>query len=159
MQIFCFSYAFFPVHTSNLQAINAMGRSDLFLKLEIIKKIQGMIFLILAVVFFDSPMAIAMTGLITTVTSLFINAFPNVKLINYSYLEQFRDIFPSLLASMVMFTIVLMIGMLAISPLPMLLVQILAGVGVYVGIAAVFRLDPYIQALSLLKAFLPRKQG
>ena len=38
MQIYCFSLAFYPVHSCNLQAINAMGRSDIFLKLEIIKK-------------------------------------------------------------------------------------------------------------------------
>lgn len=51
MQIYCFTFAFWPVHTSNLQAINAMGRSDIFLKLEIIKKSYGLIALVIAVFF------------------------------------------------------------------------------------------------------------
>lgn len=57
VQINCLSLAFYLVHTSNLQAINAMGRSDMFLKLELIKKGIGLVALVIAVAFFDSPIA------------------------------------------------------------------------------------------------------
>ncbi|HHX37329.1 MAG TPA: lipopolysaccharide biosynthesis protein, partial [Clostridiaceae bacterium] len=61
MQIYCFTMAIFPIHTCNLQAINAIGRSDIFLKLEIIKKILSLVLLVAAIVFFDSPIMIAWT--------------------------------------------------------------------------------------------------
>ena len=46
LRIFCITYMFWPVHTANLNAINAMGRSDWFLRLEVIKKTMGMIILL-----------------------------------------------------------------------------------------------------------------
>jgi teichuronic acid exporter len=60
LQIFCASYALMPIHTANLQAINALGRSDIFLKLEIIKKIVGLS--ILGVTVFYGVYAIALGG-------------------------------------------------------------------------------------------------
>lgn len=92
--VYCFIFAFYPVHTCNLQAINAMGWSDIFLKLEIIKKSYGLIAIIVAVVLFDSPLAIALSGAATVVLSIFVNAYPNKKLLDYSYLEQMKDILP-----------------------------------------------------------------
>jgi hypothetical protein len=109
MQIYCFTLAFYPVHSCNLQAINAMGRSDIFLKLEIWKKGIGILALVIAVFCFESPIAIAMTGAFTTIISCFINASPNKKLIGYSYLEQMKDILPSFAAAVVMLAAVLAI--------------------------------------------------
>lgn len=51
MQLLCFSYMLWPIHTINLQAINALGRSDIFLKLEVIKKIVGVTVLIISIPF------------------------------------------------------------------------------------------------------------
>ena len=156
MQIYCFTLAFYPVHSCNLQAINAMGRSDIYLKLEIIKKGIGIIALIIAVFCFDSPIAIAMTGVFTTVTSCFINAYPNRKLINYSYLEQLKDLTPSFMSSVIMCLVVLMIGKLKLSIALLLLVQILGGVVVYLLISAILRLKPFVQLKSLLVQFLKK---
>ncbi|MDU5111651.1 MAG: lipopolysaccharide biosynthesis protein, partial [Clostridium sp.] len=100
MQIFCLSYALWPIHTSNLQAINALGRSDIYLKLEIIKKIIGIIILIISM--FYGIYAIALGGLLSGIISSFINAYPNLKLLNYGYKEQIKDILPSLLLSIIM---------------------------------------------------------
>ena len=110
LQVYCFTFAFYPVHTCNLQAINAMGRSDLYLWLELIKKGYGIIALVIAVLFFDDPIAIALTGTITGLISCFVNAFPNKKLVGYSYKEQARDILPALIMSLVMMAIVLASG-------------------------------------------------
>jgi len=151
MQIYCFTLAFYPVHTSNLQAINAMGRSDIFLKLEIIKKSIGMAVLIAALVLFDSPIAIALTGAVTTFTSCFINAYPNKKLIGYSYFEQMRDILPSFFASVGMLVIVLLVGMLDMPAFLMLLVQIAVGVCVYLIISVIFKPAPFYMLLAFLK--------
>lgn len=151
LQIYCFSLAFYPVHSCNLQAINAMGRSDIFLKLEIIKKSIGMCALAIAVFCFDSPIAIAMTGAFTTFTSCFINAYPNKKLINYSYFEQMADIMPAFLASIVMLFAVLWIGTMDLSNIVLLAVQVIAGVSVYLVVSVVAKLEPFRILLGMLK--------
>ncbi len=132
LQIYCFSFAFYPVHACNLQAINAMGRSDIFLRLEIIKKVYGLIALVIAVVYFDSPVAIAMTGLITTGISFFVNAYPNKKLIGYSYIEQLKDILPFLIVTAAMYGVTALAGLPEMNNLVTLVVQVLAGMVFYV---------------------------
>ena len=78
LQIFCITYMFYPIHTANLNAIKAMGRSDLFLKLEIAKKIVGMI-LLLSTMWFG-VMAMAYSLLVSMITSMIINSWPNRQL-------------------------------------------------------------------------------
>ena len=151
LQIFCFSFAFYPVHTCNLQAINAMGRSDIFLKLEIIKKSYGILSIVIAVVFFKSPIAIALTGAITTVISCFVNAFPNKKLIDYSYFEQVRDMLPSFLASVIMCAVVLAVGLIELNIITKLIMQVLSGIIVYLFISIVFKLQPFMLIIDVLR--------
>lgn len=151
LQVYCFTFAFYPVHTCNLQAINAMGRSDIFLKLEVIKKVMGVIALVIAVFCFETPLAIAMTGVFTTLISCFINAYPNKKLIDYSYLQQIKDILPSLVMAGVMFAATFAVGKLEFSPLVTLLIQITAGVLVYAGISIVVRPEPYVFIVTQVK--------
>ncbi len=157
MQIYCFTLAFYPVHSCNLQAINAMGRSDIFLKLEIFKKVQGLILLAIAVFCFDSPIAIAMTGIYSTCINCFANALPNKKLIGYSYFEQVKDFMPSLLASLVMCGVVLAVELLALPDLATLVLQILVGVAVYLAISAAAGLVPFKMLLNLLRNIRKRK--
>ena len=71
MQVFCIVYAFYPLHTANLNAIKAMGRSDIFLKLEIIKKIISTLLLVASMSI--SVYAIALSQLVSCVTSQLIN--------------------------------------------------------------------------------------
>lgn len=91
-QMYCFIYALWPIHTTNLSAINGMGRSDLFLKLEVLKKIAGFAILCVAIFAFHSPEAIVVGFMISGVISAFINSWPNRIIVGYSYLEQVEDI-------------------------------------------------------------------
>ncbi len=151
LQIYCFSFAFYPVHSCNLQAINAVGRSDLFLKLEIIKKSYGLVTLVAAVMFFDSPIAIALTGIITTVLSCFVNATPNKKLIGYAYREQIRDILPSFVMAVIMLVCVLAVNFIGLHPFFTLVLQIVVGVAVYVALAVILRPRPFKLVLQILQ--------
>lgn len=153
LQIYCLSLVFTPVHSCNLQAINALGRSDVFLKLEIIKKVYGIIALVIAIVCFDSPIAIAVSGVVTTFISFFVNAFPNKKLINYSYFEQIKDIFPSFLVAILMCVCVTCVGFLGLGTVATLALQVVVGVTVYILLSALLRLKPFIQIISILKNF------
>ncbi len=157
MQIYCFTLAFYPVHSCNLQAINAMGRSDIFLKLEIWKKGVGILALVIAVFCFETPIAIAMTGAFTTIISCFINASPNKKLIGYSYLEQMKDILPSFAAAVVMLGAVLAVQLLGFGALLTLVIQVLVGIVVYVAISAAAHLEPFRMALDVLKGIKRKK--
>ena len=158
MQICCFSMALMPIHSCNLQAINAMGRSDIFLKLEIIKKIYGILLLVFAVVFYDSVLAIALVGIVSSLVSSVVNASPNKKLIGYSYLEQVIDIFPSMILSLVMFGAVLLLGKIVLPDILLLIMQIFVGIAVYVGMSAVLGLKPFKHLFGIVKNFKKKEK-
>ena len=159
LQIYCFTFAFYPIHTSNLQAINAMGRSDIYMYLEIAKKALGIGMLLIAVFFFNSPLAIAMTGVISAFTSSLMNALPNQKLIGYSYLEQMKDILPSMLVALAMFFLVLSVQLLQLPTIAILLLQMIVGVVTYVALAAALRLTPFQMLLQSVKQFLKKRMN
>ena len=129
LRMMCISFAFWPIHTANLQAINALGHSEIFLKLEIIKQVLGIV-LMLAALPFGLTVMIAMKP-VSGFLSTFINAWPNRKLLDYSYGEQWRDVLPSALLAAGMGVAVYLLKFLGLSPMPLLLVQILAGVLIY----------------------------
>lgn len=161
MQVYCFSLAFYPVHSCNLQAINAMGRSDLFLKLEIIKKSYGIVFLAIAVFCFDSPLAIASIELFAFWIGWFVNSFPNKKLISYSYKEQMFDLFPILFMALCMCGLVVMVGKWCQSAgmltILMMLIQILFGVAVYLLLSFIIKPPPYCAVIKAIEGFLRKK--
>ena len=154
LRIFCFSYAFYPLHTANLNAIKAMGRSDMFLTLEIIKKLIGVV--VLAVTVRYGVYAMALSLLFTSVVSQIINAWPNKKLLDYSYWQQLRDMLPSMALSCLMGLCVYPILLLPWSNWLILPLQVLAGVAVYVAGSALFKIDSFGYILSTVKRLLHR---
>lgn len=159
MQIYCFSLAFTPIHSCNLQAINAVGRSDIFLKLEIFKKVIGISSLVIAVFCFNSPIAIAMTGVFTTIISCFVNAYPNKKLINYSYLEQIKDIIPALLVTALMGACAYAITFIGLGNWLTLIIQIVVGMVAYVAFSALFKLEGFRFIVVQVKGILDKKKN
>lgn len=150
MRIFCITYMFYPIHTANLNAIKAIGRSDLFLKLECVKKIMGMILLLSTMWFGVEVMAYSM--LISSLLSQLINTWPNRKLLSYGYLEQIRDILPNILLSIGMGLCVWLIGGIDMSLVLKLFVQILTGAVVYVSASYLFKIEPFIYLLGIIKS-------
>lgn len=144
LQIMCITYAFMPIHTSNLQAINAMGRSDVFLQLEIVKKIYGIAILSIAVFCFKSPLAIAVSGVVGGLIGTFVNASPNKKIMDYSYFEQLKDILPCILLSVVMGVAITPLASVIQSDILLLFCQILLGVIIYIALSALFRIDAFL---------------
>ncbi len=151
LQIFCFTYLFWPIHTANLNAIKSMGRSDLFLKLEILKKIVGLVLLLLTMRI--SVMAMAYSLIVSGILGQIINSWPNWKLLDYSYFEQLRDIFPSLLISVFMGICVWMVEKLNLGSGITLLIQIPLGAAIYLGISAVFKLEEFTYIVQMMKNF------
>ena len=155
LRIFCFSYAFWPIHTANLNAIKAMGRSDLFLILEIIKKVVGAIAIVATM--FISPMAMAYSLLIVSVLSQLINSWPNRKLLGYSYENQLMDMLPQILLSSVMGVIVFSIQFMGLSSWLTLLIQIPLGVFIYIALSKIFHIDSYNYLITTVKGLFKKK--
>lgn len=155
LQMLCFSYALWPVHTVNLQAISAMGRSDIFLRLEIIKKIIGIVALIISIPF--GITAMVSMKIVTSIISSMLNAYPNKKLLNYSYIEQIKDILPMIIISSIMAILVNYIGIIDFNIYVKMIVQIFSGMVIYVCLAKVFKIDVMDYLLIQIKNFLKQK--
>lgn len=155
MRIFCFTYALYPIHTSNLNAIKAVGRSDIFLKLEIEKKVIGMIVLLSTMWFGVDVMAYSL--LLTTIISSIINAHPNKELLNYGYLEQIKDIAPSMFLSFFMGAIVYCFTFLKINDFFVLLIQVPVGCIIYFLGAKILKFETYSYIINLAKNMFNKK--
>lgn len=149
LRLLCISYALWPIHVANLQAMNAMGRSDQYLKLEIIKKILGIASLALTIPFGVFAMVLVKT--LMEFVCFYINAAPNRELIGYSFREQCRDIVPAAAASAVMGLVVYGIGQMIPSPFVALAMQVLTGVVLYGLFGLWFRLKGMEEILNVLK--------
>ncbi len=149
LQVFCFTYALWPIHTANLNGIKALGRSDIFLRLEIIKKVMGLC--ILVVTMFYGPFVIAcgmaVSGLISTV----INSWPNRKLLGYSCCEQWKDIAPGCLLAILAGVVVYPLGGMGWPDILAVAVELTLGLLVYGLLSYVFRLDVVEYLLQMLK--------
>ena len=156
LQIFCITYMFYPVHTANLNAIKAMGKSDIFLKLEIIKKIVGMA-LLLSTMWFG-VMAMAYSLLVSCVLNQIINSWPNKKLLNYGYLEQLKDILPGILLALFMGICVYFVSFLPISIYLILVIQVVLGATIYIGISAILKLDAFEYLWNTVKEIVEKKK-
>lgn len=155
MRVFCITYMFYPIHTANLNALKAIGRSDLFLKLEIEKKIVGIILLLSSMWFGVKVMAYSM--LISSVTSQIINTRPNKTELDYGYLEQLKDILPSLLLAVGMGVCVWLVGFIPMPLIIKLLAQVLVGISVYVFMSYILKIKPFMYLLTIIKAKLIKK--
>ena len=152
LRIFCLTFMIYPVHTANLNAIKAMGRSDMFLKLEIIKKVIGLAVLIATM--WISVEAMAYSLLFIAVLSSFINAFPNKSLLGYSYKDQVVDIFPALMLSCVMGAAVYLIQFIGLGDILTLLIQVPLGAAVYIIGSKLLKLDSFGYVLSIFKSII-----
>lgn len=141
MRIFCCTFMFYPIHTANLNAIKAMGRSDLFLKLEIEKKVVGLVLLFSTMWF--GVMVMAYGLLVNSVLCQIINSWPNKKLLNYGYWEQLKDILPGILLAFLMGLCVNMINFFNFADIVTLMIQIPLGVSIFIGSSAIFHLESF----------------
>lgn len=152
LQIICISCALLPLQTANVQAINAVGRSDITLKLSVIKKSFGLVMIIAFTRI--SVEAMAWAGVATGVFSLLVNAFPNRKLIDYGLKEQLRDIVPNWLLSAAMLVLVRLVHLAGLSLIPELIVMVLVGVVSYVAMSVIFRVESFTYIWKMLKPVL-----
>lgn len=156
LRVFCITYAFYPIHTANLNAIKAMGRSDIYMKLEILKK--GFGFITMLVTMWISVKAMAYSLLLVSVVSQIINAWPNRKLLNYSYLEQIKDILPAIIVSLVACICIVPFNYMVMPKILKLIIQIFIAGSIYVGISKLFKMESFTYILKIVKGLKSNKK-
>lgn len=152
LRIFCLVYVFYPIHTANLNAIKAMGRSDLYLKLEICKKCVNLAIILITLnlgVFY-----IALGSILGSIVNQIINSFPNRKLMRYSYKEQIIDILPYILLSLFMGVIVSMITNLNLPSWLTLLIQVPLGIIIYLGGACLLKFEAWNYCINIVNQYI-----
>ena len=155
LQVFCIIYGFYPIHTANLNAIKALGRSDIFLRLEIIKKILGLGFLLISMRF--GVLVMAYSLLFTTILSTFINSYPNRKLMDYTYLEQIKDMLPSMLLAVVMSAVIMPMKFIISNTLLLIILQIFCGGVFYILGAKIIGFSSYYNIIKIIQHFFKSK--
>lgn len=148
LQIICFSMMWYPIHAINLNLLQVKGRSDLFLKLEIIKKIIAVIVLCITI-----PMglvAMCIGQILTSLICLIINTYYTGRLINVGFIRQIRDLFPTLLVSLSMWVIVYYSISLISGEIYQLFAGIVIGIIYYSTLTILFRFPEVNEIKSLL---------
>lgn len=148
VRIACFTFALWPFHTINLQAITALGRSDVFLTLEIIKKVIGLA-LMLGSVRFGVWWMMAVTAFAGGPLSVVINSWPNRKLLGYSVGMQLRDVLPTALVCGGMALVVAPMSWLPLPHWGRLLIQVPTGATLFFVLAWLCRLAPLCEAARM----------
>lgn len=155
LQCCCVYYMCQPIQTTNWQIMKALGRSDLCLKLEILKKCIGILIILLSMGY--GVLAIAIGNAIFAVISMIINAIPNKKLIDYSIKEQARDLFPALFLSSIMVVFVMFVtSFLRLPSLVVLAVDIFLGGAFYICCSWIFKIDSFIYLIGTVKPILKK---
>lgn len=152
LRIFCITYMFRPVHTANLNAIKALGRSDLFLKMEIMKKVIGLIVLVIAMPY--GVMAMAYSLLINTLISQMINAWPNKKFLDYGYIEQVKDFMPSILLAIAMGCCIYPISALKVPDIITIILQVFSGAILYIAASILLKIEAFQYVWEIVKKLL-----
>ena len=150
MRIFCITFMFYPIHTANLNAVKAMGRSDLFLKIENLKKVIGLI-LLLSTMWFG-VLIMAYSLLFNTCISMLINSWPNRKLLGYNLKDQLMDIVPSIVNAAIMGMCVYLIQYLEFGHFITLMIQIPLGAIIYIVLSKIMKNDAYVYLINIIKS-------
>ena len=158
MQWLCIANAATPIISSNLIAIKASGRSDIYMRLEIVRRVVMLAVLLISIFAFRTVEAIAIGFCISNWLDAVISMIPAKHLVNYSIGKQFSDLWKILLIAFVMFAVVLSMNLLPWHSLILLAAQILTGVIVYIGLGHIFKIEAQTQLVKLVLKLVRNKK-
>lgn len=151
-QLLCIAGMLYPLHAINLNILQVKGRSDLFLKLEVIKKIILTIMIFIAIVLKLGIIGLIFIMVINSLISFFVNSHYSKEIINYSTYEQIKDIVPILIATILMGLGTYFIGIIIPNYyLLNIILQILTGIILYVLVSKIYKLEEFYMILNITK--------
>lgn len=154
LQLLCISQGLSTVSNLNLQALKAIGRSDVTLKLEFIKKPVYLVFLIIGM--YINTVAVAISMVAYSFVGTAINIFPNKKHLSYGLKEQLIDLAPAIGMSVVMGVCTYLIQFLPMNDVIILVVQIVFGVGIYTGLSLLLKIDSFYYIIKIGRSYIKR---
>ena len=159
LQIICLQMMLYPLHSLNLNMLQVQGRSDLFLKLEIIKKIIAIGPLLLGI--FVNIYWMLGGSVLTGFIAYYLNAYYSGPFLNYSIKEQVKDILPSFGVAVAMAVPVFAMSFIQLNPFILLPLQIVAGAIISISICEVTKLPEYLEikgiAMPIINKIIKRK--
>lgn len=156
LQIICLQMVLYPLHSQNLNLLEIRGRSDLFLKIQIIKKGISVIPIVLGI--FISIYWMLIGSVITGFIGLYINSYYSDSLLDYGLKEQLKDISKSFTISAIMALIVFVITFLPLSPWLLLSIQLVVGFAIIMFLSEKLKLSEYIELKDIVKQYLRIKR-
>lgn len=159
IKIFCVSYMLGLISVGSIQAFRAIGRSDVVLKLELVKRGLSMTVLAGFIVLSKRPEALAACSVVCSLMAFCVNAIPSGKILGYGFWRQVADVLPNLLLSGVMAVPVLLLGRLNIPEIVLLPLQILTGAAVYTVSSILVKNESYFFVLKTVRQRLHMEKG
>jgi len=154
-QILCLEGMLYPIHAINLNVLQVKGRSDLFLKLEIIKKVIAVVVIGIVLILKLGIIYLLLGAVLNSYISYFINTYYTKDLIHYSINEQIKDLMPSFILSVLMGLISYCIGIIIpFSKTFLLLIQIIVGVTAYILLNKIVKSEELYSIYNTIKCFL-----
>lgn len=150
LKILCFALMWVPMHTINLDLITALGRSDLYLRLEIVKKVIGVSVLMITIPLGLKYMCYGQ--ILMGIISLFINTYYSGRLGDFGFLRQIKLLSPSLICSVAMFLIITLFNhCVTLQPLLLLLIDVVIGLFFYFGISLIQKNESFVEIINILR--------
>lgn len=156
LRLWCVIFLFYLWHTANLQVIQALGRSDIYLKIELIKQGISLAGILIALPF--GVLALLSSACAVTVLSLVVNAYPNGKLAGYGCIQQVRDVLPTIGLNVGMGAVLWGINRLPISDVLLLILDAAVGIGFYLAGSHLLRLEIWSYLIGLGKELFCRRR-
>lgn len=158
-QIYCLINIFLPLQSISLQALNGVGRSDLFLRYELIKRGLGLAMLMFTAFYLNNILIIVLGYLLVEIIAAIIDAVPNQKLLGYSLTEQFRDVVPAFALTALAGTAAWSVSFIAMPSLALIITQGVVMLAVYFALAWAFRVETFQYLLTTAKGFIAARRG
>ncbi len=157
IRIFCIASMFDIIAVGNCETIKAIGRSDVFLIMEIIKKSCYFITLFLFIFLSNSPEILSIASIVCAVVQILVNSIPNIKLIGYKVKYQIMDLLPNAVISVLMCVAVYFIGKIEMNNLLNLVLQVVSGIGIYLILSIITKNKNLNYTFNVAKSFLKKK--
>lgn len=157
LQIVCFNMMWYPIHAINLNLLMVKGRSDLFLKIEMFKKILGIIILLVTL-----PLGIIIMtygGVVGSILCLFINTYYTGKLIQLGFLKQMKDISPTLFLSVIMFGLASLVVYITPNIYLQLIFGIVTSALIYLGGSYLFKFEELKESVNIFKTIKAKRNN
>ena len=149
VQLTCFAMAFKPFDSINFQAINARGRSDIYLKLIVLRRVAGLLLMALALPYGVMTFMVC-SAIVYGPIGVVMNSLPNRNVLKYSIAMQLCDVLPSLALTVVLAAVVFGIGCIPVGGKLLLFPQVAVGFAVYGALAVWLRFRPVGEFADML---------